>query len=153
MHYIIRAEYHIEDVFAIKFYCKKDRKSPFKYNKILNKHTYGTVIKIFHTCLSLVPILLKKHPKCNFAIYSARSVDLKNPKRLTEDILINQRFRIYTPFIQQRIGSETFTHFKYDAISSYLLVNNQVGNVDIKENQIKTMFERTYQSLPDISGI
>ena len=36
-HYVIRAEYHEEDVFAMKFYCKKDRKSDTKYAKIINR--------------------------------------------------------------------------------------------------------------------
>ena len=35
--YIIRAEYHELDVYAIKFYCKQFRHSDFKYSKIVSR--------------------------------------------------------------------------------------------------------------------
>ena len=37
LHYIIRAEYHTENVFAVKFYSKKDRKSQYSTIKSLIK--------------------------------------------------------------------------------------------------------------------
>ena len=83
LHYIIRAEYHTENIFAVKFYSKKDRRSQYKYNKIINKNTYTSVINILETCTSLIPILLEKHPNCSFALSSARSIDFSNPKKLT----------------------------------------------------------------------
>lgn len=150
LHYIIRAEYHSENVFAVKFYCKKDRRSDHKYNKIINKNNYSTVIKIFETCLSLLPEFLELYPGCSFALLSSRSIDFSNPKKLTEDLPKNQRFRIYTRFLQDRIGNETFTHFEYVSISSYLLVNNSEKDVDLKETKIKEMFGRTYPILPDL---
>jgi hypothetical protein len=96
LHYIIRAEYHTENIFAIKFYCKKDKRSDFKYNKIINKHNSSTVLKILNTCLSVVPMLLQLSPNCNFALLSSRSVDFSSSKRLTEGLPQNQRFRIYS---------------------------------------------------------
>lgn len=148
LHYIIRAEYHSEDVFAVKFYCKNQRKSEYKYNKIINKHSYSSVIKIFETCLYIVPELLKEYPNCNFAIVSSPTIDISTSKKLTEDIVKNQRFRIYTKFLQDRIGNEIFTHFMYEDISSYLLVNNNNPDVFKKELSIKKMFENTYNFLP-----
>ena len=124
LHYVIRAEYHKENVFAIKFYCKKDKRSQHKYNKIINKNNYSTVIKIFETCLYLIPELLKAYPDSNFAVLSSRSIDFSNANKLTEELSKNQRFRIYRKFAQDRIGNKTFTHFEYSSISSYLLVNN-----------------------------
>lgn len=152
LHYIVRAEYHTENVFAIKFYCKKDKRSDFKYNKIINKNKYSTVIKIFETCLSLIPELLELQPNCSFAILSSRSIDFSNPKKLTEALKKNQRFRVYTRFLQERIGNVTFTHMQYEELSSYLLINNNEADIDAKENMIKEMFERTYNFIPDLGN-
>lgn len=147
LHYILRADYHTGDVFAIKFYCKAHRKSDFKYNIIVNR---GYCLKILNTCLSVLPELLRNYPNSSFALYSARSVDLSTSQKLTEDIKENQRYRIYKNFIQSRIGTHTFTHLFYPEISSYLLINNRYPDVIIKEQEILQMFHRTYHSLPDI---
>lgn len=53
--YVIRADYHQEDVFAIKFYAQPHKHSDLKYSKITNR---GDVPNILVSCLSLVPILL-----------------------------------------------------------------------------------------------
>lgn len=152
LHYVIRAEYHSENVIALKFYCKKDRASDYKYNKIINKASFRTVINILDTCVSIVPILLLRHPSCSFGLCSARSIDFSNPKKLTEDLENNQRFRVYSQFIQSRVGNKTFTHIEYPSISSYILVNNSNANIDQKEQDIKEMFERTYRTIPDITN-
>jgi len=99
----------------------------------------------------LIPDLLEKHPGCSVGLCSARSIDFTNPKKLTEHLENNQRFRIYSKFIQDRIGHKTFTHIEYPTISSYMLINNDVKDFDLKEKQIIEMFERTYLTLPDIT--
>lgn len=150
--YVIRAEYDNENIMALKFYCKKDRRSKYKYNKIINKGSFSSVINILDTCTSLIPILLEKHPDCSFGLCSSRSIDFTNPKKLTEHLQSNQRFRIYFKFIQDRIGHKTFTHIEYPSISSYILINNNVNDIDGKEKDILGMFERTYQTIPDITN-
>lgn len=150
MLYVIRAEYHTENVYAIKFYCKKDKRSDHKYNKIINKNKFTTVIKIFETCLFLIPELLNQFHNCSFIIYSSRTIDFSNPKKLTENLYENQRFRVYSKFIQDRIGNKTFTHIEYPSISSYLLINNNEKDIQSKELLIKEMLERTYINLPDV---
>ena len=102
--------------------------------------------------MSLIPELLKLYPDCHFAFMSSRSVDFSNSKKLTEALPKNQRFRIYTNFIQDRIANITFTHFEYPSISSYLLINNCEENIDLKELKIKEMFERTYSYIPDLDN-
>ncbi|WHF51797.1 hypothetical protein QGN23_00620 [Chryseobacterium gotjawalense] len=135
---------------ALKFYCKKDRGSQYKYNKIINKGNFTSVIRILDTCTSLILILLEQHPNCSFGLCSSRSIDFSNPKKLTENLENNQRFRVYSKFIQDRIGNITFTHLEYPFISSYLLINNSVADIRKKEEDIVKMFERTYNSIPDI---
>jgi len=151
LHYIVRAECHKEDVIALKFYCKKDKRSKYKYNKIINRGSFRSVTRILNTCTTLIPIFLEKYPHCSFALCSARSIDFSNPRKLTEYLQNNQRYRIYTQFIQNRIGSKTFTHIEYPSISCYLLINNKSPDVNLKEMNIKEMFARTYHSIPDIT--
>ena len=152
LHYIIRAEYHNGNVIALKFYCKKDRGSDYKYNKIINKNTFKTVVKILDTCISLIPTLLDKHPDCSFGLCSARSIDFSNPKKLTEHLPNNQRFRVYSQYIQSKVGNETFSHIEYPSISSHMLLNNNVQDIDKEERNIIEMFERTYRTIPDITN-
>ncbi len=143
-HYIINADYHEEDVFAIKFYCSKDKRSDFKYNKIVNKGDLGN---IFITCAKIVPLLLKSYPTASFGFCGARSVDFKSRK--VENYINNQRFRIYKNIVSIKFGTLTFTHYEYEQISSYLLVNNNC-NASVSEKRIKKMFSSTYNNLPDL---
>jgi hypothetical protein len=144
--YIIRADYHRLDTFAIKFYCKKDRKSQYKYSKIINKGDLGNILI---TCAKLVPILLEQYPSASFGFAGARTFDKASNK--VENIQNNQRFRTYKYLIAQKFGTELFTHFEYSAISSYLLVNKTSGEITNLERDIVKMFSETYQTLPDIT--
>lgn len=141
-HYIIRADYHKEDVFAVKFYCKKDRRSRYKYNKIVNK---GDIGNIFITCIKVIPLLLKVYPNSSFGFAGAPTIDFKSKK--AEGYASNQRFRTYCYVISLKIGTETFTHFEYEKVSSYLLLNNSNQDIIKKEEQIIKMFSSTYNEL------
>jgi hypothetical protein len=141
-HYILRAEYHEEDVFAIKFYCKKDKTSKYKYNKIVNK---GDIGNILITCITVIPLLLKIHPNASFGFAGARTIDNRSKK--VEGYSNNQRFRTYSYVISSKIGTETFTHFEYEKVSSYLLLNNANSLSLEKEELISKMFSSTYTEL------
>jgi hypothetical protein len=104
--YILNADYHREDVFAIKFYCKKGRHSDYKYSKIVNK---GDVGNILITCSKVVPRLLKDYPTASFGFGAARSVDRRN--NTIESYIANQRFMVYTKLVAHKFGNITFTHF------------------------------------------
>tara|TARA_R110000868_G_C10961540_1_gene768571 strand:- start:258 stop:806 length:549 start_codon:yes stop_codon:yes gene_type:complete len=142
--YIINAEYHKQDIFAIKFYCVKDKRSKYKYNKIVNK---GDIGNIMITCAKVIPLLINDYPAASFGFCGARTVDLKSRK--AESYSNNQRFRIYKKIVSLKFGTKTFTHYEYDEISSYLLVNNLV-DVILSEKKIKNMFRQTYNNLPDL---
>jgi hypothetical protein len=145
-HYVLRAEYHAEDVFAVKFYCKKDRHSEYKYSKLTNKGDVGNILK---TCVKLVPMLLTKHPTSSFGFVGSRTLD--RASRKVENYNNNQRFRIYKYMAGATMGTKTFEHIEYPEISGYLLVNRECGgDIADKELAIKRMFSQTYNNLPDI---
>lgn len=141
-HYIIRAEYHNEDVFAIKFYCKKDRKSEIKYSKIINKGDLGN---IFISCINILPEIVNRYPSASFVIHGARSYDPRSDK--VEHSTNTQRFRIYKYLANEKIGHETFAHFEYEDISGYMLVNRSSGDIMERERLIAKMLASTYNEI------
>ena len=120
--YILNADYHNEDVFAIKFYCKKDSKSDYKYSKIINKGDFGNILV---SCAKVIPLLLETYPTASFAFCASRSVDSKN--NTVEQLPLNQRFQTYRYIAEKKFGPITFTHFEYPHISCYLMVFLQTG--------------------------
>lgn len=143
LHYIVRAELHKYDVFAIKFYAKSFRKSVRKYSTSTNK---GDVVNILYTTAKVVPKLLINFPLASFGFAGARSIDGRS---LTiEGVGNNQRYRLYKTLIMMVFGNQTFEHYQFDEISSYLMIN--VKNVHKLAN-IKNMFANTYSELHNIS--
>ncbi len=134
--YVVKAEYHETDVFAIKFYCKKDKRNDFKYSIIINKGDIGNVIM---TCAKVIPALLNKYPKASFAFAAARSYDTNS--KTIEPLYRTQRYRIYCDMIPKKFGQQTFSHHTNDDISSYLLYNRQS---DYDLIQMQNMFRTTY---------
>ena len=140
--YILHADYHEENVFALKFYCKKDRRSEYKYSKIVNKGDIGNILM---SCANAVPLLLKEYPSASFGFGAARSVDRKN--NTIEPYNENQRFLAYSYIAKEKFGMVTFTHFEYPMISCYLLINNSSKDILTKEALLNKMFLSTYPNL------
>jgi len=143
--YVLSADYHEEDVFAIKFYCKKDKHSKYKYSKIVNKGDLGNILL---TCLSVIPLLLIQYPTASFTFIGSPTLDPKSKK--LEPPVNNQRFRIYASIVAKRIGAFTFSHKEYPHISGYLLLNNKSEDHEKKEATIKAMFQNTYDNVLDL---
>lgn len=144
-HYILTAEYHLCDVFGIKFYCKKDRHSDFKYSRIINKGDLGNILI---TCAKVVPLLLNDYPEASFGFLGSRSVDSKS--KTIENYDTNQRFKTYSYIIQKKFGVLTFEHIEFPKISAYLLVNRECKDVKKREAEIINMITENYEYLPDI---
>ena len=144
--YVLRAEYHEEDLFAIKFYCKQHRRSDYKYSKITNK---GDVKNILITCAKAIPYLLESYPTASFGFIGSRTIDKTNSR--VENHIENQRYRIYIRIVSTLIGTKTFQHREYPDQSGYLMVNRKTRiRLDEKERAIIRMIAREYQTLPDI---
>lgn len=144
--YILRAEYHKGDVFAVKFYAQQHSKSDYKYSKITNNND---VINILVTTAKIIPLLLADYPEASFGFTGARTLDEKSQK--VENYEKNQRFRVYRNIITELIGNKTFTHYEYEQISGYLLINNYfLKNITKKEKELVDIFQTNYINLPDI---
>lgn len=144
--YIVRAEYHSGDIFAVKFYAQQHSKSDYKYSKITNQYD---VMDILVTTAKLIPELLIDYPSASFGFAGARTIDERSKK--VESHEMNQRFRVYRNVVATLFGDQTFTHYEYEKISGYLLINNLNPNIRRKERELVTMFQSNYLDLPDIT--
>ncbi len=82
LQYVLTADYHEGDFFAIKFYAKMLRKSDFKYSLITNK---GDVGNLLVTCLKCVPLLLKRtQPRHSDLSAPARMIRFLKNWRITQ---------------------------------------------------------------------
>lgn len=143
--YILHADYHKENVFALKFYAQKDKRDEYKYSRITNK---GDVFNILITCLRVVPIILNEYPTSSFGFIGSRTIDRHSGT--VEDYRNTQRFRVYCGIVESTIGGQTFAHYSYKEVSGYLLVNRNALDLDAKEQLIIRMFADTYNELPNI---
>lgn len=143
--YILRADYHEQNVFGIKFYASCHKRSEHKYSKITNKGDVGNVLI---SCLNVIPIILKEYPNASFGFIGARTIDFAS--HTVEDYENTQRFRIYKELVRKKIGLKTFEHIEYQEISGYLLINRNSGDIDIKERNLIDMFTLTYRNLLDV---
>jgi len=144
-HYIIRAEYHQEEVFAIKIYCKKDRRSDFKYSKIVNRGDIGNIVI---SCPKVIPILLQEFPNASFGFVGVRSYDTTG--NLVEPISKTQRFIIWSEVVKKKIGQVTFSHFEFPEASGYELLNRKSVISEAERIELmKRMFIDTYSDFPD----
>ncbi|MEH6305581.1 hypothetical protein RYH73_08000 [Olivibacter sp. CPCC 100613] len=145
LQYVLTADYHEGDFFAIKFYAKMHRKSDFKYYLITNR---GDVGNLLVTCLKCVPLLLGEYPTASFGFVGSRTYD-KNSRKM-EGYSNTQRFKIYREFVSKKIGTGLFQHFEYEEVSGYLLINQKCGvDPNIKERQLVSMLAATYNDLPN----
>jgi len=101
--YILHADYHVEDVFALKFYAQKDSKDDYKYSRITNK---GDVFNILISCLRVIPIILNDYPTASFGFIGSRTID--RVSGTVEDYQNNQRFRVYCGIVEGTIGKPDF---------------------------------------------
>lgn len=96
----------------------------------------------------MVPILLANHPEASFGFIGSRTVDKASQR--VEGHQNTQRYRIYKELVKEKIGSLTFEHVDYQALSGYLLLNRSAINLKAKESAILTMFAETYNNLLDV---
>lgn len=144
-HYIIRVECHTGNLFALKFYCKKDRRCDNKYSKTVNRGDLGNIVI---SCLKVVPLILLSIPDASFAFSAARSIDVKTGR--IEKGWETQRYKTWVYIVSKKLGDITFAHFEYPHISSYMLVNRRHEDTEAKEVDLRRMLCETYNELNDI---
>lgn len=145
LHYIVRAEQHDYDFFAIKFYPKSYGKSERKYSVTTNK---GDIANVLVTCAKVVPKILELFPNASFGFIGSRSIDFISNK--AEGYVNNQRFKIYAYHIPQLIGDDNFVHIAYKNASAYMLVNRH-NDLQQYQEEVKTMILEHYENVLNLT--
>ncbi|MDT0678833.1 hypothetical protein [Autumnicola musiva] len=145
LHYIVRAERHSHEFFAIKFYAKKHKRSDRKYNIVINK---GDVANILVTCAKAIPYILTDYPNASFGFIGSRTIDPYSNK--VEGYANNQRYKLYKYHIPQLIGDQVFVHTAYKKASAYSLINKNVGDTKKYEKKVKSIIVNHYENILDI---
>lgn len=145
LRYLVRAEYHEGHVFGIKFYPKNFQLSNLKYSLSVNR---GHSLRIFLTCASVIPLLLKEYPDVNFGAIGVRGVG--KDENTVEPPSQTRRYRIYSHIFLELIGNEQFSHFLYPENSGILLVNNRTEDIEGKKSEIEHIFYKNYTFIHDI---
>lgn len=142
--YVLTADLHKNDFFAIKFYPKSLKRSEHKYHIITNKGDLGNILI---TCLKVIPQLMADYPFASFGFAGSPSFDKKS-KRL-EGLSVTQRFNVYRYLALKKIGNITFEHYEYEEVSGYMVINRKcpLGVVET-EKTLRTMLSETYNGLP-----
>ncbi|MDR2969554.1 MAG: hypothetical protein LBV32_08130 [Tannerellaceae bacterium] len=134
--YIIRAEYFKNEVYAIKYYVARDRRRDDKFYRLTNEFNAA---EVFVTCASILPVILKCNPAASFCFNATRSREDKKDR--IESMYRNQRFRLYMEVILRFIGVETFDHYSFEEVSSYLLINKLAcSDTEGRKDKIREMF-------------
>lgn len=141
--YVARAE-KIEEVFAIKFYASRDRKSQYnKYSLAHGQLDVKAVFSIFDTCLWIMSEIIKAFPNSSFVFKASEAYDPHT--RREEDEYENQRFRIYRSFLSKKVGTRLFTHYHFPENSIYLLVRKSDTEIDDdKKDRLMHMMKRRF---------
>lgn len=145
-YYLIEVEMYIYDIYIIKYYLKKHKTNPLRYNLLTNEQKCS---KIISTCIRVLFEIFKKNSKASFGFLGAHIVIKENNKILIEDKNTTKRFRVYRGAVVRLFGLETFTHHKDITHSTYLMISNNNNNVDTVKEKAKNMFDDLFPELID----
>lgn len=137
--YIIRLEVHEHNLYVLKYYASRDKKKDDKYSRLTN---HNDAYRILRTCLEVMLITLRNDDYASFGFTASSSIDGDK----VEGKVANQRYRVYTELILRTIGPERFEHYSYKKVSSYLLINRKVGDI----NEYKSKVENNLLDLYDL---
>ncbi|RKD17284.1 hypothetical protein BCY91_03920 [Pelobium manganitolerans] len=139
--YLVEVEHYQHNIYILKFYLKKHKKHPNKYNMMSGEFQCARVIA---TCLKILLKIYFDNPLASFGFIGANTIQ---PDRQIYELKSNtKRFRVYQTMLTTKIGKETFTHFHNVSKSTYLMANNLVDVGKLKKNA-EIMFSEEFPEL------
>jgi hypothetical protein len=143
-YYLVEVEVYVLDIYIIKFFLKKHKRNPFKYNLLTNENRCSRIVS---TCIRIMIEIHDKNPKASFGFLGANIIEqesgFEEPKNATK------RFMVYKRAMYALFGTETFTHYIDLEHSAYLMISNKNSSVDDVKDSAKKMFEDIFPDLAD----
>ncbi|MEP6613239.1 MAG: hypothetical protein ABJA76_15170 [Mucilaginibacter sp.] len=143
-YYLVEIEVYSSDIYIVKYYLKKHKHNPLKYNILTNEYRSSKVIS---TCIRIMLQIHSKNPMASFGFLGANTINratgYEESKRTTK------RFQVYKLAMYALFGTQTFTHYTDIEHSAYLMVSNKVKSVDEVKENAKKMFEDIFPELAE----
>lgn len=140
LEYIVLIERYNNNVYAVKFYLKKDKKNKRKYQTLTRSNEPRTIIM---SVMKIMMTYAKEHPDSSFIFIGTNGPD--------ESKANTKRFRVYRHLVNTYISQEQFTHLQDEQNSIYMLLRNteiDAGHInqDMVLNFINDMEEESSQN-------
>jgi hypothetical protein len=143
-YYLVEVEVYSYNIYIIKYYLKKHKSNPLRYNLLTNENRCS---KIISTCIRILLSIHGKDPVASFGFLGAhivnRQIGYEEPKNVTK------RFRVYRRAMIALFGNQTFTHHLDLEHSTYLMISNKNASVDTIREKAKKMFDDLFPELGD----
>ena len=143
-YYLAEVEVYVLDIYIVKFFLKKHKRNPLKYNILTNENKCSKVVS---TCIRIMLQIHHKNPKASFGFLGANIIDeeigYEEPKSATK------RFMVYRRAMYALFGTETFTHYVDLEHSAYLMISNKNDSVEDVKDNAKKMFDDIFPELAD----
>jgi hypothetical protein len=143
-YYLVEVEVYVPDIYIIKFYLKKDKRNPIKYN-ILTKENRSS--KVISTCIRIMLQIHAGNPLASFGFLGSPIIDKETGYH--ESRATTKRFMLYRRAMYALFGTKTFTHYIDMQHSAYLMVNNKNQSVEDVKNSARKMFNEIFPELED----
>jgi len=145
--YIVRAEEYSHHIFVIKFYPKKYKTHPNKYNIQLNDND---AIRVITTIVKIAVEFWKDNQSASFGFIGSHSVFKDG---LKEDKKETRRYKIYKYIAVNLLSEEEFKHVNSPDESAYILINKKNQNPDHIIKMAAKMFVEYYPSSDEVKNI
>lgn len=118
--YIVHVEEYEDEVFVVKFYMKRHKRSPDKYRLLSHMRDMQGIVR---TCIEIMLEVYRKRPFASFGFLGMPNSDEARGN--------TQRYRIYKYVMQNFFPPTVFRHYPLDTHSAYLMLNvNSLASLD-----------------------
>lgn len=143
-YYLVEVERYRYDIYIIKYYLKKNKSNPLRFNLLTHEHKCA---KVLSTCIRIMLSIYKSNPSASFGFLGAHIV--KTDASFVEEKKLTKRFRVYRTAVVRLFGIETFTHHRDFDHSTYLMINNKNKDIELVKEKARKMFDDLFPELGD----
>lgn len=143
--YIIESEEYKHNIHIIKFFPKRLKTNPKRFNILTGEKKMGHIVG---TCIILILQILKKNPGANFGFLGSHTIDFK--RQYEESRECTKRFKIYRYAVYSLIGEHVFAHEMDEKNSTYLLINRSNKDIEMIKKEANKMFDLIFPTLQGI---
>ena len=145
--YIVRAEEYSNHIFVIKFYPKRHKTDPNKYNIQLNDND---AIRVITTVVKIAVGFWKHNSLASFGFIGSPSVFEDGSKEKKKE---TRRYNIYKYIALNLLSEEEFKHVSSPEESAYILINKKNQSPEQVIKNAAKMFVDYYPHSEEVKNI